>query len=169
MKRKKKTYSLSVIKKNYTYNIQQIADLYEISIATIRRWVTKESLKRIPGARPHLIHGSQLYSFLEERQEARKNTCEENKAFCMKCRSTQQAKMNSGNVTVLPNKTIRFQAQCGVCNTKMNKFLKSADWTRSHSLFPYLEGALNDSNESHGSPRKCSLEEEEQLCLSLTQ
>ena len=46
--RKKRTYSPRALKSNYSYTLEQLADLYDLDIATPRRWVRDEGLVRVP-------------------------------------------------------------------------------------------------------------------------
>lgn len=63
---KKRHTPFARIKENYSYTVQEIADLFEIIIATVRRWGRIEGLKRIPKVRPHLVHSSDLRCFLDQ-------------------------------------------------------------------------------------------------------
>lgn len=168
MSRKKRTYSLHLIRHDYSYTVEQVADLFSIDVATVRRWLSCEGLLRIPKTRPYLIHSSELSAYIQNKQMARKHSCREGQLYCMKCRSPQCPKLNSGRVTELPNGTYRFAAKCQTCNSSMNKVIGRTNWSNFHPLASYLYEAQTNTSESHHSPRECPLGEKGQLCLILT-
>jgi hypothetical protein len=168
MTAKKKTYSLCRIRENYSYTVQEIADLFGVTIATVRRWIRTDGLKRIPKVRPHLVHSSDLRCFLEQRQNANKHVCAENEVYCTGCRSPQIPEPGSGNITERPNKTIHFKSKCGVCSRRINRYIRRVDWSQNHPLAAYLKDAPANPNESQRSPRKCALQKKGQLCLNIT-
>lgn len=165
--KKKRTYNTRLVKDNYSYSVEQIADLFGIEVATVRRWIKEEGLVRIPKTRPILIHSSALKSFLENRKTKRKKTCKPHEVLCFKCKTQRIPKQNSGKAENLPNGSVRFRAKCGACNTKVNKTIKGADWVKNHPLFAYLQDASEQHKRKHSTPLKCQLQEDSQLCLNL--
>lgn len=168
MSKIKRTYPLRLIKVNYTYTVEQIADLFGIDIATVRRWIRDDGLQRIPKMRPYLIHSSALFKFLNKRQKSRKKPCKANEAYCLKCRCTQTPIMGSLKDTELPNKTVRVQGKCSGCKSKINRVVRGADWSKSHPLWPYLQDATKQHNGACDTPLECNIEIGEQLCLNIT-
>ena len=168
MKKKKRTYSLRLIRDNYTYTVEQIADLYGVDVHTVRRWIREDGLKRIPKMRPYLIHSSDLRKFLDKKQKARKQPCKNNEAYCLKCRLPRKPKVNSATITKMPNKSVRMQAKCHHCNTRINRTIKAPDWSLSHPLSAYLKDAPKQHNRDDDSHRECNLETGGQYCLNIT-
>lgn len=163
-KKKKPSYSPHRVRENYSYSIQEVAELTKVDVTTVRRWIRVEGLERIPETRPYLIHSGQLRAFLEKKNSARKQSCSEGKVFCLKCRAPREPKTGSATITELPNNTVRYSASCTVCDTRINRVISNKD----HMLARFLDGAEISLNESRCLPRACSLEEEKQLCLNLT-
>lgn len=93
---KKYTYSLRLIRADYTYTVEQIADLFGVDIATVRRWISKEGLARIPKTRPHLIHSSALLTFLVKKKSARKQPCQPDQAYCFTCKAPRAPAIGTG-------------------------------------------------------------------------
>lgn len=168
MKHKKRTYPLRLIRNNYSYTVEQIADLFGLDVHTVRRWIREDGLKRVPKTRPYLIHSSELKKFLQKKQKARKRPCKDNEAYCLKCRAPRTPKNNSAITVDLPNKSVRMKARCSICNSKINRTIKAADWSDSHPLYAYLKDAPKQHNGTHDSPPECNLEEGEQYCLNIT-
>ncbi len=168
MAKKKRTYSTRFIKDNYSYTVEQIADLFGIDVATVRRWIKEEGLMRIPKTRPFLIHSSALKKFLTKKKAKHKQFCKTHEAFCCKCKAPRTPKSGTGKAVKLPNGSIRFQGQCAICHTKVNKTIKGADWAKKHPLKAYLSDTTKQHNRKHSTPLKCQLQGDGQLCLNLT-
>lgn len=165
---KKRTYPVRLVKENYTYSVEQIADLFGIDVATVRRWIKEEGLERIPKTRPFLIHSSALRSFLTKKKAKRKRPPLPDEVFCCKCRVPRTPLKASAKIKKLPNGALFFQAECAACKGKINKAMKAKEWSEKHPLATYLHDAMTQHNGRQSSHRKCQLHEGEQLCLNLT-
>ena len=122
---------------------------------------------RIPKTRPFLIHSSALKLFLETKTNKRKSPCKNHEARCFKCKAPRTPKFGTGKAVHLPNGAIRFQGQCGTCNTKINKVIKGVEWAKKHPLKAYLSDVTKQHNRKHSTPLKCQLQGDSQLCLNL--
>ena len=165
---KKRTYSLRLVRDNYTYAVQEIADLYGLDISTVRNWIKKGGLKRIPKARPHLVHSSALKLFLNKRQKKRKRPCAPDEIYCCSCKKSHPPKMGSARAQFLPNGSVRIQAICPLKNKPMNRLIKGKDWSKKHPLAKFLQEATKQHNGAQCSPPKYQLQQGEQLCLNIT-
>lgn len=168
MKHKKRTYPLRLIRNNYTYTVEQIADLYGIDVHTVQRWIREDGLKRIPKMRPYLIHSGDLKRFIQKKKIARKRPCKTDEAYCLKCRRPRRPENHSGSIVELPNKSVRMQAICSICCSKINRVIKAADWSKSHPLSAFIKDASKQHNGANDSPLECNLETGEQYCLNIT-
>jgi Helix-turn-helix domain len=146
---KPRTFSPHLLKSNYSYSLEQIADLYGVGIATIRRWIRVDGLKRVPHVRPYLVHSTELKSFLERRQRDRRHPCAPNEVFCLRCRLPRTPQPGTGTVEPLPNTAIRFRAECSACGGKILKTISRADWSKNHPL----ADLLRDAPEQHSGMR----------------
>lgn len=140
-----KQYNTRLIKDDYSYTVEQIADLYGVGIATIRYWIRKEGLKRIPKARPHLVHSSDLRPFLDAKNKKHKHECQKHEVFCFRCQLPRTPKMQTGEAETLANTSVRFKARCSTCGGKMNRNIKDAEWDGNHPLAIFL----CDASEEH--------------------
>lgn len=168
MKARKQKYSLRLIKENYTYTLQEIADLFGVDLMTVRRWVRDDGLRRIPGVRPYLVHSSELRRFRAARNNARKRKCEPGKVYCFRCRLPKIPNNGTGIVVFQPNNCVRFQALCSTCGGRMNKAIKAKEWSENHPLLHYMHDAAKQPNGAHSQHLECHFQKEEQLCLNLT-
>ncbi len=168
MSKKKHSYSPRLVKDNYSYTVEQIADLLKINVATVHRWIKDEGLARIPKMRPFLIHSSALKIFLKNKKSTRKKPCELNQVFCFKCKVPCIPKIGTGKIQKQANGAIKFQAQCSVCNTNINKAIKHANWSINHPLFVYMGDAIKQHNRKQRTHLKCQLQGGKQLCMNLT-
>lgn len=167
MKIRRRTHSLRLIKENYTYTLEQIADLFGLDVTTVRRWVRDEGLERIPKTRPYLVHSSMLKAFLHKKQSVRKQACGLAEAFCCKCRGPRAPAPGTGSAIALPNKCVRFQAHCATCGSTMNKLIKAVEWSGNHPLVHYIHDVPKQHNGVSLQHRECHFQKEEQLCLNL--
>lgn len=166
--KRRRRHSTRLIKDNYSYHVEQIADLFRVEVSTIRRWVREEGLERIPNTRPHLIHSSKLKAFIQKQQAKRKKPCAENEAFCLRCQSPRIPLTGSGVAVPLPNGCIRFKAKCGECRGKINQNIKAAHWHKNHPLAVFLTDATREHKGVQSTHRECSLHMEEESCLNIT-
>ncbi len=169
MSRKKRTYPLRLIRENYTYSLEQIADMYGIDLVTVRRWIRFEGLERLPKSRPALIHSAALKKFLEKRQKSRRQECGTHEAYCFKCHSPRTPKPGTGTAHQQPNGCIRFEAKCATCGCKINRAIRGADWSESHPLVAYLHDATKQYNRAQPLHRECHFQKGEESCLNVTQ
>lgn len=155
MKRKTQTYSLRALRTDYSYTVEQIADLYDVTIDTVRRWIRVDGLKRIPRVRPFLVHSSELKAFLEKRQKDRRHPCAQHEIYCLSCRVPRVPKIQSGVAKLIVNGTTRVSAQCSVCGCKIFKIIGRAKWTKNHPLAAYLQDAGEQHNGLWAQPLEC--------------
>lgn len=155
-----KKYNTRQIKDDYSYYVEQVADLFGVDIATVRRWIRKEGLKRIPKTRPHMVHSSDLKAFLEKRQKDRRKPCAGHEALCCRCQLPRTPTMGSGTIEQLTNGSIRYRARCSCCNGKMVRTISRADWSENHPLAAYLYDASGEHKGVQATHRECSLRQE---------
>lgn len=168
MTKQKRTYSLKLVRENYTYSAEQIAELFGIEKSTALKWIREDGLKRIPKTRPYLVHSSELKRFISKLQKTRKKPCRPDEAYCCKCKAPRKPKMGSGHIQKLPNDTSRFQAKCSVCSTNINRVIGKGKWSSDNPLSAFLAEASKEHNGSSDQPLKCELQTGEQLCLNIT-
>ena len=165
---RKHRYSLKPLRRNYTYSVDEVAELYSITPDTVFRWIRNEGLKRIPQSRKYFVHSGDLTKFLMKRSAKNKRPCNEDEIFCCKCRKPQKPEPASLEFKNLPNNTIRVIGKCCVCGTRMNKPVSAKKWSKIHPFHPDRDAPTRPHSGEHGSPRECQTRKGEQLCLNIT-
>lgn len=168
MPSKKRKYNLKRVRRNYTYAVDDIAELFAISDMTIFRWIADEGLARISDSKKYFVHGSQLVAFLERKNGKNKKPCGDGEMFCCKCRRPQRPDLLPLIIKETPNGTVRVSGRCRVCSTSLNKVVGGQKWNENHPLYPNINADPKQHNGAYDSQRKCKDEREDQLCLNLT-
>ena len=150
-------YPLKLIKVNYSYTMEEIAELLAIGKETASRW-KKDGLKVIPATRPYLIHSSDLRAFLEKLNKRHQSVTPQDKIHCVKCRTPQEVKGGSVRLVILPSKQSCIKGICKGCGTPTNKFIKVGDWNENHPLHPDFNASLKGHSGVCDYPRKCKVE-----------
>jgi hypothetical protein len=168
IKPKKRTYSLRLIRDDYTYSLEQIADMFGLELVTIRRWIKDEGLERLPKTRPSLVHSSALQSFLSRKQKSRRRACSDDQAYCFRCRCPRKPRLGTGKAHYLPNGSVRFQAECSTCGGGINKAVKGSGWAPNHPLAVYQHDATQHCNREQLTHPECQFQQGEGSCLNTT-
>ena len=120
MAKNKQNYNTNKIKRTETYSVNQISDLFHIHKRTAQAWF-KEGLQRIDNQRPYLVLGSELKRFIKERQNKRKQKCQIDELYCMKCRLPRKVKGNQVLIIRLNEKSAQIVGICCDCGSKVNQ------------------------------------------------
>lgn len=165
---KKHSYSLKPIRRDYTYSVYEVAELYAITPDTVFCWIREKGLERIAGSAKYFVHSSALIKFLEKRNRKNKHPCQEGEMYCCKCRKPKTPHPESLKVKKLKNKTIRVSGQCSACNTRMNTVVSGKKWDEKHPLFSRKNTSTTPHRGESVSPCKSQTQKGEQLCLNIT-
>lgn len=148
-------YSLRLLRRNYTYTVEEVGSLFDIAPDTVFRWIRNEGLPRIAGSKKYFVHSSDLCSFLEKKNAKNKQPCAEDQIYCCKCHKPQNPNLVSLKSQKMPNMTIRVSGHCSVCNTRMNTFVSSKKWSEAHSFHPDRNASTRPHSGEQRTPRKC--------------
>ena len=132
----KRTYNTRRIKRNYPYYLQEIAELFDIHKNSVRNWV-KSGLPLVDQIRPHMVHGSALIAFLNERQSKRKHRCLTHEFFCFKCRQPRPLWERLADITITSATRLQLSGICNTCNTQVFKagsVAKIPEYTKTFNL-----------------------------------
>jgi hypothetical protein len=118
--RKKRTYNPRLVKRDFSYTIEEIAELFGLHENSVRLWL-KEGLPTIDAGRPTLIHGSDLIAFIRKRQTTRKHPCAPDEFYCCRCRKPRRAWESLVDLEIRPGSKVLLKAVCEVCGGGLNK------------------------------------------------
>jgi hypothetical protein len=161
VQKKRRTYNPRLIRRDYSYTIQEIAALFGLHKNAVSRWF-KDGLRSIDGVRPLLVHGSDLMTFLDERKRRRRVTCKREEIYCFRCRAPRRPL--GMKVDVLPRnpKIITIVALCETCEGPMRKSASVRDGQLYRQLFITSTPAALHLNETPEPSVKCDLKGEAQ-------
>lgn len=120
MKKYRRKYNLNLIKKNYSYTIQEISEILHVHSSNVRLWI-KNGLKTIDSIKPFLIHCEDLKTFLAARQSKRKCKCQFEEFYCLKCRAARSPTPNTVIATIKNKKIVNLSGNCSICGSRLNK------------------------------------------------
>jgi len=133
---RKRTFNTRLIKRDFTYFVSEIADLFQLHPNAVRRWI-KAGLSTVDGRRPLLVHGGDLIDFLNARQARRKQKCGPDEFYCCRCRGPRRALLNRVEIQNRNDGRIHLSGVCATCGTRINRagsLAKIEEYRRSFDL-----------------------------------
>jgi hypothetical protein len=116
----KRTYNTRLIKRDYSYLVCEIADLFHLHSNAVRRWI-KTGLLSLDDRRPILVHGGDLIDFLDGRQARRKQKCAIDELYCFLCRCPRHPRLGRVEFKIRNETTLNISGVCDTCGTRMNR------------------------------------------------
>ncbi len=125
-------YNLNKITTRRSYNINEVAALFNIDRKTCQRWIKNEGLRVVDETeRPLLVMGEALSDFIKNKRFKRKVPIKEDEFYCVKCHGAVKGKEGSEQ-TIKTGKLIGKDSNeqlkrigiCEHCGTPLNKFLR---------------------------------------------
>ena len=150
-RRKKRTYNVRLIRRDLSYSIGEIAELFAIHSQAIRQWV-KAGLQTIDDRRPFLFHGSELIRFLTERQSRRKQHCRPEQFFCCRCRAPKRPWHDLVTIRMLNERQLSLAGRCEACGSLMNR-VGSVRCLEDYRRIFLVETIAKPRLEEHAHPR----------------
>jgi len=117
-KKSYRNHNLRLIKLNYSYSIDEIAELLGVHKQTVYEW-KKRGLKTIDDTYPALVHGGDLIEFLSKEKSNRKVKCKDNEMYCFKCRAAREVSGNKIDIIHRNSQILDMTGRCAICDTKM--------------------------------------------------
>jgi hypothetical protein len=117
---KKRTYNTRLIKRDYSYFVWEIAELFDLHPNAVRRWL-KAGLVTLDDRRPILVHGSDLIDFLDMRQAARKQKCAVDQFYCFRCRRPRHPRFGYVEAEIRSEMRLDLSGACDTCGTRMHR------------------------------------------------
>ena len=105
-------------KKNRSYEVNEIADLYGAHKNTVLNWI-KQGLPTLDIKRPLMILGTDLNAFHAKRRAKNKHPCKPNEIYCMKCKIPKEPAVGMVEYKPVNEKTGNIIGICPACETLM--------------------------------------------------
>jgi transcription elongation factor Elf1 len=131
---KRRTYNTRLIRRDFCYRLDEVAELYSLHRQTVRQWL-RGGLRRIDDRRPILINGGDLIHFLNARQSKRKQACASDEFYCCRCREPRRAHNNLVSIVIKSNVKLVLSANCSKCGTRVHRFGSVQKLNDYHSAF----------------------------------
>ena len=100
-----------LVKIHRSYNVEEIADLFDTHKNTVRAWV-KAGLPICDSKRPLLILGQDLAAYLKARRAKNKRPCQPGEIYCVRCRAPKRP---AGNMAEYQTITDTLGSLMGIC------------------------------------------------------
>lgn len=145
-----KKFPAHLVKTHRVYTILEAADCLGCHRHTVLRWVKAQGLPADQSARPWLIEGRELKSFLGHRQAKKAVRLALHNLYCLGCRSPQEPDGKVADYTHQSTTSGRLTGLCPACGAVMNKIIARKD-------LPAIEAKLEVTLQQ-ASPRLVSCE-----------
>jgi hypothetical protein len=119
--RKRRTYNVRLIRRDLSYEIREIAELFSLHPQAIRRW-QQRGLTPNDEKRPHLFHGSEIIQFLTGTQHARKKKVPAGHIYCCACRAPRRPARGMVDARSLGRTKLILVGSCPECGSRLNRF-----------------------------------------------
>ena len=106
------------IKRDLTYTVEELAQLFHIHVNTVRNWKS-QGLQPIDGGRPILFSGCEVASFLKKKRTLAKRKCLPDEFYCLKCRVPRHPVDLTIQLENQSEKIDRLVGNCSSCGTRM--------------------------------------------------
>lgn len=114
-----------LVKIHRTYNVEEVASLFGVHRNTVRNWL-KIGLEAIDDARPTLILGRHLVSFLTKRRNTNRRPCSNRELYCLRCKAPREPQSSTVLYVATTSNLGNLVGHCGVCGLKMFRRVSSA-------------------------------------------
>jgi hypothetical protein len=119
-------YKTGRIKSNKAYSVDELADVAEVLIPTVRSWL-KDGLQRVDSTRPTLVMGFQALEYLNARKANAKRPMKTGEFFCMRCKAARAALGAMADYEPQGATSGQLKALCSVCEAMCNRNIRVCD------------------------------------------
>ncbi|GAB5447417.1 helix-turn-helix domain-containing protein [Gymnodinialimonas sp.] len=129
------------VKMHRSYTIQQLADLLEVTVGTVRRWC-KRGLYCLTDKRPFLIEGQDFHEFHAEKLARKKTSLQAFEVYCLGCKTAQTPQPGLVDAEPMDAKRDRIMAICPTCERLTRRIIKRSDlrkWSVKYGFAPNMQ------------------------------
>ncbi|MEJ6388826.1 hypothetical protein [Gymnodinialimonas ulvae] len=123
------------------YTIQQLADLLEVTVGTVRRWC-KLGLPCLTDMRPFLIVGHDFLEFHAEKLARKKTRLQPFEVYCLGCQTARTPQPGLVDAEPMDAKRDRIMAICPTCERVTRRIIKRSDlrkWGVKYGFAPNMQ------------------------------
>lgn len=157
------SYGWQRIKTHWPYTLDDLAALYDVHPATVRRWIKKDGLSVavVDQTRPMILSGAKARAWMKAREANRRQPCGPNEMYCVACKSPQTVAPESVQFITHQPPKITLTGDCSGCGRTLRRFDTEANrdaLATRYGLRPRdSQGARPAPNSGPPSPLECSL------------
>lgn len=140
------------IKSKYSYTLEEAARALNQHRNTVRNWIRNAGLPVMNSSRPHLILGSDLIAFLQERRRGSKSKCGLGELYCLKCRAPRKPVAELIERRELAGERSQIIGICSDCETLMHRFVANRNLNEFLQEFGVQSEHRHESLSDTGSP-----------------
>ncbi len=142
-------YNPNKVKINRSYSYEELAVVYGVHKNTVATWVNN-GLPCLKDMRPYLILGVDAKQYLQMRRQAKKQKCNSNEFFCMRCKKPTRTAENFVEYVPLTATKGRLSGFCLACEDVVNKFIAYTSLEKYSLIFDLVKPRglehINDSD-----------------------
>jgi hypothetical protein len=112
-------------KVNRSYSVAEAARAAGVHENTIRNWVSM-GLRPLDNSRPAIFAGDEFHRFLNEQRKARRQPCQTDELYCLRCRKPQRPAGGMADFVHTADGRGRLSALCPACDGFIVKLMSSA-------------------------------------------
>ncbi len=127
-------YNPNLVKINRSYTFEELAVVLGVHKNTVSTWV-KNGLPCLKEKRPFLILGAEARAYLQQQRTVKKQQCQSNELFCMRCKAPTRPAENFVEYLPLSATKGRLTGFCEHCESVVNKFVRYDSLERYSVLF----------------------------------
>jgi hypothetical protein len=118
--KRKRNCNPGAIKLEKCYTIEEAAELLDKHPNTISHW-EKAGLPVMRQEKPHLIKGAALAYFLRTLRQSRKQFCQPDEMFCVKCQEPRKPEGGMVEATIYNASQLLLHGKCEECGKRINR------------------------------------------------
>jgi hypothetical protein len=137
----------NLIKIHRSYTFEELASVLAVHKNTVSNWV-KDGLHCLKDRRPYLILGHEAKTYLKTKKASRKQKCNADELYCMRCKRPSKPFDNYLEYSSLTGTKGCLTGFCNHCECTINKFISHANLSSYELIFeitlPIAKKHIND-------------------------
>ena len=110
-----------LVKVHRNYTVEEAARTLGTHKNTVREWIRRRGLPTIDDCRPTLIHGLDLFEFLQGRRQRAKRPCPPGHIYCVRCRAPKPPAGDMADYLAITPTSGNLRGICPDCETLIHR------------------------------------------------